>query len=75
MKLGVLSVLVLLAVWGTYRAWRNQLGTQFVASGLILLLGIFVPVFKPLQQTTEESRADKAKKGGESGAPPDETPP
>jgi hypothetical protein len=69
-KLAVLGSLVLLLVWGMYRAWRNKAGAEFVASGLILLLGIFVPVVKPPQQTLEETREEKGRKAGQSSDPP-----
>jgi hypothetical protein len=69
-RLAILGILVLLVVWGMYRAWRNKAGAEFVASGLILLLGIFVPVIKPPQQTMEETREEKGRKGGQSGDPP-----
>jgi hypothetical protein len=69
-KLAVVAIIGLLLVWGMYRAWRNKAGAEFVASGLILLLGIFVPVVKPPQQTLEETREEKGRKGGQSGDPP-----
>ncbi len=69
-KLALLGILVLLTVWGVYRAWKNKTGAEFVASGLILLLGIFVPVVKPPQQTLEETREEKGRTGGKSGDPP-----
>ena len=69
-KLAILGIFVLLLAWGMYRAWRNKAGAEFVASGLILLLGIFVPVVKPPQQTLEETREEKGKTGGQSGDPP-----
>lgn len=70
-KLGALGIFVLLLVWGFYRAWRNAKGAEFVATGLILLLGIFVPVVKPPQQTLEETREEKGRTGGKAGDPPD----
>ena len=70
-KLAILAIGVLLLVWGMHRAWRNKANAEFVASGLILLLGIFVPVIKPPQQTLEETREEKGKHGGQSGDPPD----
>lgn len=69
-KLALLGILLLLMVWGCYRAWKNKAGAEFVASGLILLLGIFVPVVKPPQQTLEETREEKGRTGGKSGDPP-----
>ena len=69
-KLAVLGIVFLLLVWGLYRAWKNKAGAEFVASGLILLLGIFVPVVKPPQQTLEETREEKGRTGGQSGDPP-----
>jgi hypothetical protein len=71
-KLALLGGFGLLVVWGMYRAWRNKALAEFAASGLILLLGIFVPVVKPPQQTLEETREEKGRKGGQSGDPPNE---
>ena len=71
-KVALLGIFVLLLVWFSYRAWRNKAGAEFMASGLILLLGIFVPVVKPPQQTLEETREEKGRTGGQSGDPPAE---
>jgi hypothetical protein len=70
LKLGVLGICLLLMGWGIGRAWRNAKGAQFVASGLILLLGLFAPVVKPPQQTIEEAREEKGRTGDQSGDPP-----
>jgi hypothetical protein len=70
-KLAMLAIFILLVAWGAYRASRNGSGSEFVASGLILLLGIFVPVVKPPQQTLEETREEKGRVGGASGDPPE----
>ena len=36
LKPAVPGIVVLLRVWGPYRAWRSQAGAESVASGLIL---------------------------------------
>ena len=43
---------------------------EFVASALMLLLGMFGPAVQPPEQGIEEARQDKGKKGAESGDPP-----
>ena len=51
-------------------ARRHSAGTQFVASGMMLLLGMIGPAVKPPQQGIEEAREEKGKKGSASGDPP-----
>jgi ABC-type amino acid transport system permease subunit len=68
----VLAVMVTLMVAiGSVRwAKRNSTGAQLLASAMILVLGIGVPIVNPPQQGIEEAREDKGKKGSESGDPP-----
>ena len=64
-------ILVLSAAVGAVRwAKRNSTGAQVVASAMLLVLGIGVPVINPPQQGVEEAREDKGTKGAESGDPP-----
>jgi len=41
-----------------------------MASAMLLVLGIGLPIVNPPQQGIEEAREDKGRKGGESGDPP-----
>jgi hypothetical protein len=45
-------------------------GASFVASAMMLVLGLYAPAIKPPQQEIEEARQDKGKMGSESGDPP-----
>ncbi len=67
--LAVMVVLVL-AVGSVRWAKRSSTGGQLLASAMILMLGISMPVVNPPQQGIEEAREDKGKKGSESGDPP-----
>jgi O-antigen ligase len=58
------------AVYSIRWAKRSSRAAQFLASGMILFLGISMPIVNPPQQGVEEAREDKDKKGGESGDPP-----
>jgi hypothetical protein len=51
-------------------AKRHSTGAQLLASAMILVLGLTVPIINPPQQGIEEAREDKGKKGSESGDPP-----
>ncbi|MFL6602846.1 MAG: hypothetical protein ACJ8R9_16160 [Steroidobacteraceae bacterium] len=66
------AVVALFAAAGSIRwAKRNSTGAQFIASAMILVLGIGgVPIVNPPQQGIEEAREDKGTKGSESGDPP-----
>jgi hypothetical protein len=68
----VLAVaIVLTAAAGAVRwAKRGTPGSSFVASAMMLVLGMYAPAIKPPQQGIEEAREDKGKKGSESGDPP-----
>jgi hypothetical protein len=68
----VLAVVVtLLGAVGSVRwAKRHPTGAQLLASAMIMVLGIGVPIVNPPQQGIEEAREDKGKKGAESGDPP-----
>jgi ABC-type amino acid transport system permease subunit len=68
----VLAVVVtLLGAVGSVRwAKRHPTGAQLLASAMIMVLGIGVPIVNPPQQGVEEAREDKGKKGAESGDPP-----
>jgi hypothetical protein len=70
----VIVVGVLIVVWGAVNSirWakRSPRGAQFLASGMMLVLGLTAPIVNPPQQGIEEAREDKDKKGGESGDPP-----
>jgi hypothetical protein len=64
-------VLTLFVAIGSVRwAKRHSTGAQLLASAMILVLGIGVPIVNPPQQGIEEAREDKGKKGSESGDPP-----
>jgi ABC-type amino acid transport system permease subunit len=64
-------ILVVSAAVGAVRwAKRHSTGAQVLASAMLLVLGIGVPVINPPQQGIEEAREDKGKKGAESGDPP-----
>jgi hypothetical protein len=64
------TVLLSAAFGGIRWAKRHSTGAQLLASAMILVLGIGVPVINPPQQGVEEARQDKGTKGAESGAPP-----
>ena len=66
----VVTVLVMAGVGSIRWAKRHSTGAQLMASALILVLGIGVPIVNPPQQGVEEAREDKGKKGSESGDPP-----
>ena len=64
-------ILVVSAAVGAVRwAKRHSTGAQILASAMLLVLGIGIPVINPPQQGIEEAREDKGKKGAESGDPP-----
>jgi hypothetical protein len=67
----VIVLMVMLTLWGAIGSirWakRHSTGAQLLASAMILVLGIGVPVVSPPQQGVEEAREDKGKKGAESG--------
>ena len=58
------------AVGSVRWAKRQSTGAQFMASAMLLVLGIGLPIVNPPQQGIEEAREDKGRKGGESGDPP-----
>ena len=68
----VLAVMVTLfvAVGSVRWAKRHSTGAQLLASAMLLIFGIGVPIVNPPQQRIEEAREDKGKKGAESGDPP-----
>ena len=68
----VLAIIVtMLAAVGAIRwAKRHPTGAQFLASAMIMVLGVGVPIVDPPQQGIKEAREDKRKKGSESGGPP-----
>ncbi len=70
----VIVLMVMVTLWGAVGSvrWakRHPTGAQFLASAMILVLGIAGPVVHPPQQGVEEAREDKGKKGSESGDPP-----
>jgi hypothetical protein len=68
----VLAILLtMLGAVGSVRcAKRHPTGAQFLASAMITVLGVGVPIVDPPQQGVEEAREDKRKKGAESGDPP-----
>jgi hypothetical protein len=63
-------ITVLGAVGGIRSAKRHSTGAQLLASAMIMVLGVGVPIVNPPQQGIEEAREDKGKKGAESGDPP-----
>lgn len=63
-------VVLILAVGSIRGVKRHPVGAQFLASALLLALGMVAPVPNPPQQGIEEAREDKDKKGSESGDPP-----
>jgi ABC-type amino acid transport system permease subunit len=64
-------ILTVLAAVGSIRwAKRHSTGAQLLASAMIMVLGVGVPIVNPPQQGIEEAREDKDKKGSESGDPP-----
>ena len=66
----VVAVVLWAAVGSVRWAKRQSTGAQLLASAMILVLGIGVPVVNPPQQGIEEAREDKGKKGSQSGDPP-----
>ncbi len=68
----VLAVIVTisLAVGSIRGVKRHPIGAQFLASAMLLVLGLTAPIPNPPQQGIEEAREDKDKKGSESGDPP-----
>jgi hypothetical protein len=68
----VLAIIIaVLGAVGSIRwAKRHPTGAQFLASAMIMVLGVGVPIVNPPQQGIEEAREDKGKKGAESGDPP-----
>jgi hypothetical protein len=69
--------MVVLVIWAAVASvrWakRHSTGAQLLAGGMLLVLGITVPIPKRPQQGVEEAREDKGKKGAESGDPPDDS--
>ncbi len=63
-------VTVSLAVGSIRGVKRHPIGAQFLASAMLLVLGMTAPVPNPPQQGIEEAREDKDGKGSESGDPP-----
>jgi hypothetical protein len=62
---------ILATVVGVRWARRHARGAQFVAGGMMMILGMIAPMIaKPPEQGIEEAREDKGKKGAESGDPP-----
>ncbi len=68
--MAVAAIFLVAAVGSIRWAKGHSRGAQFVASALILVLGITTPIVTPPQQGIEEAREDKGKKGSESGDPP-----
>lgn len=66
----VVAGLLVSAVGAVRWAKRGSSGTEFVASAMMLVLGMFAPAVQPPEQGIEQTREDKGKKGSESGAPP-----
>jgi hypothetical protein len=66
----VISISLWAAVGSVRWAKRQSTGAQVLASAMLLVLGWGAPIVKPPQQTMEEAREDKGKKGSESGDPP-----
>jgi len=66
----VISVSLWTAVGSISWAKRRSTGAQFLASAMLLVLGMSAPIVNPPQQGIEEAREDKGKKGSESGDPP-----
>ncbi|HUL47969.1 MAG TPA: hypothetical protein VLV25_12800 [Steroidobacteraceae bacterium] len=68
----VLAIVVILmsAVGAVRWAKRGTPGASFVASAMMLVLGMYAPAIKSPQQGIEDAREDKGKKGSESGDPP-----
>jgi hypothetical protein len=65
------AVAVLFLAAGSIRGVkRYPLGAEFLASAMLLVLGITAPVPQPPQQCIVEAREEKGKKGAESGDPP-----
>jgi ABC-type amino acid transport system permease subunit len=68
----VLAIIIALsgAIGSIRWAKRQSTGAQFLASAMLLVLGIGSPIVNPPQQGIEEAREDKGTKGSESGDPP-----
>jgi len=66
----LISVSLLGAVGSIRWAKRHSTGAQFLASAMLLVLGMAAPIVNPPQQCIEEAREHKDKKGSESGDPP-----
>jgi hypothetical protein len=66
------AFLLMSAVGAVRWAKRGTPGASFVASAMMLVLGMYAPAIKPPQQGIEEAREDKGKKGSESGDPPNQ---
>ena len=65
------GIVILFAAAGCIRwAKRHSTGAQFLASAMMLVLGIGAPIVNPPQQGIEEAREDKDRKGSESGDRP-----
>ena len=72
-RIAAMAVVVMLlfgAILAVRWARRGSGGTEFVASAMMLMLGMFGPAVQPPEQGIEEARNDKGKKGAESGDPP-----
>jgi hypothetical protein len=59
------------AVGAVRWAKRGTPGASFVASAMMLVLGMYAPALKPPEQGIEEAREDRGRRGSESGDPPD----
>ena len=66
----ILAALLVAAVSAVRWAKRGSPATEFIASAMMLVLGMIGPAVKPPAQGIEEVREDKGKKGSESGDPP-----
>ena len=67
----VIALVISAAVGSVRWVKRHSTGAQLLASAMLLILGISMPIIKRPQQGVEEAREDKGKKGAESGDPPD----
>src|ERR1700730_17168244 len=54
-----ITITVLTAVGGIRWAKRHSTGAQLLASAMIMVLGVGVPIVNPPQQGIEEAREDK----------------
>lgn len=64
-----IMIAVLGAVGSIRWAKRHPTGAQLLASAMIMVMGVGVPIINPPQQGIEEAREDKGKKGSESRRP------